>query len=85
MFCLNESLVCTVTSLRFENGCVRLPEDRVACPAYLTAHNTSGAVEPLVGRKENSVIVPCAAEVVYHFHTRSLQCKRSPLVLAHGV
>lgn len=72
-------------------GGIRVSESRLAYPAYVTVHNSKGAICALPATatepRPNSVIVPCAASLVCRLHALacSNRADRNYELVAHHV
>lgn len=68
-------------------GGLRLDETTLVYPAYVTVHNSKGAIEHLPATaaepQPNSVIVPCAASLICELHSLSSKAGRNPVLVAH--
>ena len=71
------------------DGGVRVTDAARAYPAYVTVHNSKGAIESMPATateaRPNSVIVPDAASLLYDLHALSMRCGRDPLLLTHAI
>lgn len=70
-------------------GGVRVEESVMAYPAYVTVHNSKGAIEHLPAtateQQPNSVIVPCAASLLCELHSLSAKAGRNHVLIVHRV
>lgn len=70
-------------------GGVRCTESRLVYPAYVTVHNSKGAIEHLPATaseaRPNSVIVPCSASLLCQLHALSAKAGRNHMLIAHKV
>ena len=70
-------------------GGVRVDDAIVSYPAYVTVHNSKGAIEHLPAMETeshpNSVIVPCAASLLCELHSLSAKAGRNHVLIAHGI
>jgi autonomous glycyl radical cofactor GrcA len=70
-------------------GGVRIDDQRLSYPAYVTVHNSKGAIEHLPATEAeahpNSVIVPCAASLICELHALSSKAQRNHVLIAHQV
>ena len=68
---------------------VRIDESVMSYPAYVTVHNSKGAIEHMPAtateQRPNSVIVPCAASLLCELHSLSAKAGRNHVVIAHGI
>jgi hypothetical protein len=66
---------------------VRGEDCSVVYPAYVTVHNSKGAIEHLPATanesQPNSVIVPCAASLICELHALSAKAGRNHVLIAH--
>lgn len=71
------------------DGGVRVTDAARAYPAYVTVHNSKGAIESMPATaaeaRPNSVIVPDAASLLCDLHSLSTRCGRDPLLLTHAI
>lgn len=72
-----------------KEGGVSIAESVKAYPAYVTVHNSKGAIENLPATATephpNSVMVPDAASLLYDLHSLSTRCGRDPLLMTHEI
>ena len=70
-------------------GGVRVDDSALAYPAYVTVHNSKGAVEHLPATateaQPNSVVVPCAASLLCELHALSAKAGRNHVLIAHAL
>ena len=70
-------------------GGVRCSESRIVYPAYVTVHNSKGAIDHLPAtateQRPNSVIVPCAASLLCELHALSTKAGRNHVMIAHKI
>ena len=70
-------------------GGVHGPNGLMAYPAYVTVHNSKGAIDTLPATatesRPNSVIVPCAASLICELHALSAKAGRNHVLIAHQV
>lgn len=68
---------------------VRIDENLISYPAYVTVHNSKGAIEHLPATasesQPNSVIVPCAASLLCELHALSAKAGRNHVLIAHAL
>tara|TARA_Y100000389_G_scaffold67523_1_gene63833 strand:+ start:1659 stop:2555 length:897 start_codon:yes stop_codon:yes gene_type:complete len=69
------------------DGGVHAANGSTSYPAYVTVHNSKGAIEQLpanaVEPHPNSVIVPCAASLICELHSLSAKAGKGHVLIAH--
>lgn len=76
-----------LTATGSSNGGVPTSDATCAYPAYVTVHNSKGAIENFPATeteaRPNSFVVPDAVALLSRLHTLALAAHKNPLVLAH--